>query len=681
MDSARELIEVAGLSLPGGMLYVGKNLPTLSGYTDPALIDITKRVSTSREDPSLRQMGYWPSYSEVSPAARRAYLQWLAGGRRDPHADVGYVFLFFYGLERRVVIDAPKDPTASVEIPLIAAEVQRLLSLYGEKSVSVRNYLSRFLELIAVPASGAPLYLGPVPPLPHSYELPFYLRLALGQTAVDKVPVPAHIALAWADHDPTISKRTPVVRCAEQYRVMFPAKYRELCGEGIKLPINRTKLKLVYQPASSGFRGAGEISRKFGNVPDVTSLVTVTRTLQAVVDACSTELDSYSRYIRKNPDKTTALEAILQLPASIWPPSAREVLDKVSKRMGAGLVVMPLAELTTMLNAGGDLTRDKMLGFSRALESMNIGIEPDVLNGAKLPKASDKIVLFAMQPGDSQSRSGSGFNAAAVMLQLATAVAFADGDLSSAEIVHLSKQIDAWQHLTPAQQRRLKAHLRLLMVAPVPMTTMKKKLEPLDTAARSLIATFVASIAQLDGVASQAEMKTLEKIYTALGLPSKQLYSDIHVAATGVPETGPSASEQPRAPGDAYVLDPARIAALQRDSDRVSALLSNIFVDDAHVIADAAAKVTSTEETDAEITESTTVMGLDSVHSAFVHMIISRPHWSRSELEDVAADMELMLDGALERVNEAAFDKYDLPLTQGDDPIETNTEILDKLDP
>ncbi len=675
-----EQIEVAGISIDGGMLYVGKNLPSLSGLTDPALIDITKRVSKSQADISAREMGYWPSYSEASPTARRAYLQWLAGGRRDPSADIGYLFLFFYGLERRVIMDAPNDPAVTPELPAISAEVQRLLTVYGNRSGSVRNYLSRFLELISVPTGGTPLYLNPVPILPHSYELPFYLRLALGQTAVDKVPVPPHIALAWADHDPSISKRTPVVRCQDQFHAMFPGKYRELCGEGIKLPINRTKLKLVYQPASAGFRGAGEISRKFGDIPDVSSLVTVARNLQTVVDACGAELDSFSRFIKKNPERATALEAILQLPASIWPQSARHVLDKVAQRMGAGMVVMPLVELTTMLNGGSDLSREKMLGFARALESLNIGIEPDVLNSAKLPKGDDKIVLFAMQPGDSQSRSGSGFNAAAVMLQLATTVAYADGDLTSVEILHLSKQIDAWQHLTPAQHRRLKAHLRLLMVAPVPMTVMKKKLEPLDANARGLIASFVASIAHLDGVATQSEVKTLEKIYAALGIPSKQLYSDIHIAATdGAAQSQPTKAKA-KIQGEAFVLDTERIAALQRDSERVSTLLSNIFVDDTLVGKDAIEKMGEPIEIESDIPDSLTVLGLDSVHSAFVRMIISRPHWSRSELEDVAADLELMLDGALERVNEAAFDKFDIPLTQGDDPIETNTEILDKIE-
>jgi hypothetical protein len=39
-----------------------------------------------------------------------------------------------------------------------------------------------------------------------------------------------------------------------------------------------------------------------------------------------------------------------------------------------------------------------------------------------------------------------------------------------------------------------------------------------------------------------------------------------------------------------------------------------------------------------------------------------------------------MLEGALLSINEAAFDANDSPFTEGDDPIEVNAEILEKLE-
>ena len=73
-------------------------------------------------------------------------------------------------------------------------------------------------------------------------------------------------------------------------------------------------------------------------------------------------------------------------------------------------------------------------------------------------------------------------------------------------------------------------------------------------------------------------------------------------------------------------------------------------------------------------------MGLNEAHTALARMMLSRPEWSREELLDVAADLDLMLDGALEHINEAAFDAHDMALFEGDDPVTVNAEILEKVE-
>src|SRR3546814_12035174 len=93
-------------------------------------------------------MGYWPSYAEASPEERRAYLNWLSEGRSHPDCDIGYVFLFFYGLERRVIADSPNDPSARNDWPAIVVELRRLLAIYGEKSGSFNRYAGELLSWI-----------------------------------------------------------------------------------------------------------------------------------------------------------------------------------------------------------------------------------------------------------------------------------------------------------------------------------------------------------------------------------------------------------------------------------------------------------------------------------------------------------------------------------------------------
>jgi uncharacterized tellurite resistance protein B-like protein len=672
-------IDVGGLNIPGGLVYVGTKLPTPSGANDPCLIDPTKPVAR-QGDYTERQMGYWPSYSEISAGARGAYLNWLAGGRKDPQADVGYVFLFFYGLERRAIIDAAKDDAAKAEWPAIASELRRLLAIYGEKSGSFRGYASALLDWVELAEHPVRLYERPVPAFPKTYELPLYLRLALGQAAVDGAPVPAHLALAWARLEPNISLRTPATRCAEEFERLFAMKYAEAFGAGMVMPRNRTKLKLVYRPASAGFRGYDELKLTFRETPDVTVLTAPVKKLQDVVEAATKPLEPFSRLVGKSPEAKESLEALLHLPAPLWPDGAKKTLQTLKTRMGEGMIAMPFQDLLTSLGAKTAFTKDKTISLARTLESANVGLEPDVLAGVKAPKPEEKVVLFALPPSEQQSRANGPYLAAALTLQLASAVASADGEFGIKEMSHLRETVLSWSHLTPSQTRRLLAHLRLLMQAPASLTSLKKKFEPLDLSIKETIAAFMATVAQSDGVVSPTEVKMLEKVYKALGVDSKKVFSDVHAVAAGVT---PTAATVAKVEESGFKLDPARVAALQRDTEKVSALLANIFAE-AQERADEAAAESVEAEPEAEPTESTGegrgLLGLDEAHSALARMMLSRPQWSREELLDVAADLDLMLDGALEHINEAAFDAHDMALFEGDDPVTVNAEILEKVE-
>ena len=669
---AGETVEVGGVSISGGLVYVGTSLPTPTGGNDPCLVDPSKSVA-SHGDYTERQMDYWPSYSEISPSAQRAYLNWLAGGRQDPEADVGYVFIFFYGLERRAILDASKDEAAKGDWSMIAAELRRLLDIYGAKSGSFQSYAGSLLDWVSLAEHPEKAYLKPIPSFPKTYELPLYIRVALGQAAVDGVPVPAQLALAWAKLDPTSYLRTPATRCAEEFDKLFVSKYHETFGEGLVLPRNKTKIKLVHRPASAGFRGYTDLSLSFGNTPDVTVLTGPINKLRQVVEAATKELEPFSRYVGRNPDSRHALEGLLQLPATLWPEGAQKALHALKARMGEGMIAMSFHELLSSLDAKTTLTRDRTLALARALESLNIGIEPDVLGGAKLPKADEKVVLFSVPPGEVTSRSTPAYQAAVLTLDLASAVAAADGEFSVQEMGHLRAQVQSWAHLTPNHVRRLLAHLRLLMTTPASLTTLRKKLEPLDAGAKETIATFMATVAQSDGNVSPTEVKMLEKVYKALGVEPKKVFSDVHAVAAGAK---PTAAATAKVEETGFKLDPARIAALQKDTEAVSALLSGIFKEESPpepVFAEAE------PEGDVEPTPSG-LLGLDEAHSALARLLLSRPEWTKDELSDAAADLDLMIDGAIETLNDAAFDLHDVPFTEGEDVVTVNPELLEKLE-
>lgn len=652
--------ELGGRTITGGMVYVGTSLPAGYGSPDPCLID--KSLSLGAPLPlSIRSMGYWPSYSDINSSDRATYLEWLATGRSDPRADVGFVFLFFYGLERRVLIDGKTDPLVKAELPVIAKEVERLLSIYSI-SHSFQTYATSFLDVIRVEIGTERLYDKPVPDLPVLFELPLYIRIALGQASRDEVPLPVELAMSWLDYAPGYFKRTAARRCPDEYEKHFIETYRSVYGAGMKLPKNRSRLKLVYRPASAGFRDQREISKSFSDLPDVTAVTGPFDKLCELATQVTDDLDAFSRFMGKTPELRE--KAIHLLPFSLWPDNAKSGVLALKEQVASGYVNYTVRAFFDQLGMDAEGSKAELLSLHRVLDVNGIALEPDIDNGAKLPKANEHLVLFAKPDGGSSDSLA--YRTAQLTLRLAATMVHADGEFSKEERDFLLAQIDTWKDLTSAERVRLGAHMELAALEPMSFAALKKKIEPLSLENRERLAEFMATLARMDGVVSPDEVKVLEKAYKALGIDADRVFSDLHATAT----TGRTAASDKTV---GVRLDPTRVAALQKDSEKVSELLSSIFKEEETV------KPQLPVEEPEPATGNGLLLGLDKQLTALAHLLLSRPVWTRQELTDAAADMDLMLDGALERINEAAFDAHGIPFFEGEDPLEINPELVETI--
>lgn len=674
-------LSVSEFLIPGGLLYTTLCIDPRETLCEPSLINTLLKISAKDVNTASPLMTYWPNYTSISTSARRGYVQWLAGGRKEPGADIGYVFLFFYGLERRALVDSIDDPDAAADCADIVKEVERLLGIYGSNS-SFRGYAESFLDYLTCPALEEKLYAKPPPVIsPMRAGLPLALRIALGQMALDQHPISGPWALAWALSDPDITRRTPAMRCPELLARLFICEFERIYPDGIVLSHNKTRLQISYRPASKVIAGP---ALDFGDFPDVTANSFTRNKLQYLLDRCSSELDAYSRFVGRYPENALHLEGLLQLPVSLWPSSIHDDLESLKARIDDDLEVMTLTELGKRFNSAGVLSRPLLLAMARALESWQIGIEPDVLAGSRTPKPNDYIALFVTQPDDGALRATPAFNAACLTLDLASAVTVADGRISEDEVSLLLNQIDAWQHLSIAQRKRLKAHLGIQLQQPPGLASLKSRLDVLTTEQRQTIAHFLTSLAQAYGTVSAEEVKLLERVYKVLQLDSQSLYTDLHSAATprytsanfGVPLDAPIPTVLPQTGGVVLNLD--RIARLQRETEEVSALLAKVFAEEPEPEPEAPPEMPPTiNETQGN--PAAIIPGMDSDHLAFLRLLLSRPQWTRSELEDAASDMDLMLDGALEHINDQAFEYFDMPITEGEEPVEINPDILEKL--
>lgn len=663
-------ISVANFQLSDGMVYVGSRLPSVGGSDiEPAAIDPTLSVAGTGSGP---RMQYWPSYSNISPEARGEYLNWLATGRRQPEVQLGCVFLFFYGLERRLLHDVDSTPEeVSGERARLVAEIEALLKVYGE-SGSFHSYASGLLDVLTIRERSSTKLYASAPPEPSGVrELRLTHKIALGQLAVDGVPLPPPWAYSWVKHDELGPRRKAAQRCPEEFRQIFTAMYTQRYGHGMTLSVNKTRLKVVYRPASSSF--STSIALEASGLPDVAVQKGPIEELRNLAAEASDALDPYSRFIGRHPEKSSAMDARALLPPVLWPRESLASLANWLRKRGVNQEpqVCALKDLLSHFPEWTTLNRERAVGLSTALEYLGIGIDPDARWKGPVPAEESAVALFRVDRESRGKGPSAAYFGAALTLQLAAAVAAADG-VSTEEQKYLEESIDQMVHLEAHERLRLHAHLKWLIVVQPSPASAKAQIATLTMPQRKAIAALMVTIAHLDGKQTAAEMKVLAKIYRLLDLPAEALYRDAHAAAAepvtvSLPEASSKRFTIPKPPvkeTTAGLLDSQRIQQLQEESARISAMLGTIFTS-----SDEPARA---EDGDVSAGTPEAIAGLDKEHSEFSSFLLSRSSWSRAELEDLATDRGMMLDGALETVNEAFMDNYGEPLLEGNDPVLIN---------
>lgn len=668
-----EQIEVAGLTIQGGMLYFGTSVKDSYQREEPSLINPNISVSKVPVDPTVKLTSYWPNYSEITPDARRAYLDWLADGRKNPQADIGYVFLFFYGLERRALIDAASSEEARKELPLIVDEIKRLISIYKQSS-SFHRYATDLLEYVHaayLPQDNAAEFL--TSEQPFNFQLPISLRIRLGRFAIAREPLPASWAIRWMLSDVSIYRRTAATRCAAEFTKIFEALYKEKYGDGIILPGNSAKLKIQYMAASAALRGT-QLMITAGDLPDITAISGPRNKLQTLVNDCTTALDAYSRFLGRHPDQANTFEAYMCLPTKFLPETIKSAFAQLKQESTNQFVTLNQKDLSAQLLGSGTLTRDSISAIAGHLEEMGLGMEPDVVAGARRPGPEDLVVIFSLNDAARGDRSTTEYKTALLTVNLFAAITVADGDASDSELQLVEQQIDAWEGLSTNLKSRLKANYRLQLKQVRLLPGLKEKLGSLSTDSRRSIGVALASLARADGNVSPHEITLLEKLYGLLQLDPQLVYADLNerTLRSQIKTTGARSTQSGAVPARGFALDANKIAALQKESASVSSLLADVFADDESVVQPSPVEAPERDTPN-------TVIGLDAGHSEFLRLLISRPEWSRQELATAAVEMKMMLDGALERINEAAFDAVGVSITDGDDPIEVNQQTVEMV--
>jgi len=114
---------------------------------EPSTLYLSLPVSSPPEDALVERPPYYPSYKGLSPEQRWLYWEFLAEPF-SPRHNIGYVFLFYYGLERHLAV-GNLDKSFNI--------ILKLRKIYTNKSF--QNYTANALTLICIAKQRADLAL------------------------------------------------------------------------------------------------------------------------------------------------------------------------------------------------------------------------------------------------------------------------------------------------------------------------------------------------------------------------------------------------------------------------------------------------------------------------------------------------------------------------------------------
>ncbi|RYG29868.1 MAG: hypothetical protein EON93_15870, partial [Burkholderiales bacterium] len=463
------------------------------------------RLAVARQLPPLHQasMPYWPSYSGISPEARRVYLEWLATGRSEPSIEMGFVFLYFYGLERRLFVE-------NADTDLIVEEVKRLRSIYGRNGsfdTYSRNLVDAASMLQGEPGTPVPSY-----DMASGFEIPFGVRRYIGARLAAKEPLTARDALSWTLSTPDTRLRTPAIRCFSEFQELWNARFAARYPSGLRISTPRTRLKPVYRAASGSFITPINI----GSLPDIAAVTAPLVQLRELAYACTEDLAAYSRLLGRKPAAAGTAEAAALLPPEILDGHAGKALNDVRRGIAAyvdtsNLRPISTAELCSLIGldcgTADRLPVDTERQMSAVLDRLGVGFEPDRRHGPSGPARAGSVVLFKVTEGGTVEADRAQYAAARTMVEVAALAAVADGEVADGEVVAIERDLENLPGLSLAEVARLRARVRALLSDPPKQQATLNRLAKLPSEERDRIAQSAMAAILADGRVMPQEIK------------------------------------------------------------------------------------------------------------------------------------------------------------------------------
>lgn len=673
-----------------------------SGYNpEPAAIDLRLAVAGQASIPANPELGYWCRYDQLTSQQRKIYLDWLASSRRQVPFELGYAFLFIYGLERRALVE-------HADVLAIFQEVLRLRGLYAQAGSPINRsfdlYTSSFLSFLMLrdPALFNELHFTAMAKSIRAWNEESIASAASWLAATNR-PLPDWFAFALAEQMPKSQRSVVVRRVGEQMRLLFAKRFNQEFPNGFTLKVSKRDRRFNYRPANAALLPM-EVS-----APNPLGINSQFNVLSEIWNECIADLKRLSSVVGDDKESRPSIETWKAMPSELRSqvdhPLVQSFSEFLAERASEGaFTVVRAREIATLTGAdpASKLTAAASRKIAATASDVGYCIEPDAnLTGRSYDE--DELVAVFLNMSES-APEGHRYTGAATMLRVGMSLVAVDGSAEQDELASLTQQIDSAFELNDHEQRRLDALRAVIRAQPLQLADVTRPLKKLPQAQREQIAKFALAVVAADGVVSKSELKAIQRLYTALAFERDDVNAALRSLA---PSTAPNADDPvivaPATPGrggeaipgppavakpaaGGLVLNRAAIAAILRDTHDVAKMLAEAMnVADGQgaglrvgepsepTIASVGAKPQAEEAGSESIVDPS----MPARYAAFYQVVVTRPEWTRAALLELAQQHGLMLSGAVEAINDWSTEKHGGPLVYEDDQRFTlETEYL-----
>lgn len=662
---------------------------TLNQPYDASLIETGLPVATSGL--GAYKLPYWPSYRQCSPEQRRNYLNWLTSGKRDPFVELGYVFIYFYGLERRVVVDR-QDSQAVIK------ELLRLFPIY-KSSRSFQRYCSSLLWMSALLASEVRELTEEI--LKQIIDATEYwseanLSALLSIYQKQNIPIPPDVAFLVAENDSRSPRSVVLKRHPDKFRELFCSRFTEMYKDGLRLKTSKRDCYFDYRPASESLIGIkGGFSQNRILLPNTLGIPSQFKPLIQIWSEVIDDLKAFDRVQKKyGDDEVLTADVYEALPVELrnddhpdfdtW----YQIIDKFTDNSGVALI--PVSELAKVrgIPERPRLTKKQCVQILNSADCMDLCLEPDSRETGQNYRWDEYVSVFPKEESEEDLKS---YHAASILLRLGMSIASADGTVDEEELEMITTHLEQQFNLSPQESVRLE-HLSLLLSRyPADDTSLARKLQELPEEQRNIVGDLLVGIASADDIITPDETKALKKAFRNLKLDPDRI-DRLTEGVVSVEDDTSTESE--------LVLNHDRIREIMSETSKVAEFLHTVMVEDE---VDETEPLESSEEIQEEVEQNSdshrevkqsdeaevTVRfksadesdidceGLDARYHVFLKELLSRNHWQHSELEAQARTNGLMLMGAIEAINEWSLESLgDWLIEETGDTVQVYTDLI-----